>query len=508
MARGAVAITRQWPSALTAALVLFVTLGATIAVALKAEIERGLSSADWAAIRFTITQAMASAVISTALAIPTARAIARRQFRGRSALITLLGAPFLLPVIVAIIGLLAVFGRSGILNRTLDMFGLPPVSIYGFHGVVLAHVFFNLPLATRMILQAWLSVPAERYRLAATLNLDVRKIIERPMLRQVVPGILLIVFLICLTSFAVALTLGGGPKATTIELAIYQALRFDFDLGRAALLSCLQLLICVIAALIAWRVATPDQFGKGLDRVVQRWDTPSKLDPFWLGAVSLFLLVPLAMVLIRGVGGLADMPSEVWAAALRSITVAICAAALSLGMALALTLHASGVFLGIGMLPMAASSLVVGTGLFIITFQFVAPSAIALPLTMLVNALFALPFVIRIIHPAIAQVQSNFDPLAHSMGLRGLSYLRLLIIPRTRRALGFAGGIAAALSMGDLGVIALFANEATTTLPLVMYRLMGAYRMDAAAGAGVLLLGLSFALFWLCDKWGRGFADT
>ena len=46
--------------------------------------------------------------------------------------------------------------------------------------------------------------------------------------------VITVIFVICLTSFAVALTLGGGPRATTIELAIYQAFRFEFDLARAA----------------------------------------------------------------------------------------------------------------------------------------------------------------------------------------------------------------------------------------------------------------------------------
>lgn len=57
--------------------------------------------------------------------------------------------------------------------------------------------------------------------------------LELPMLRAQVPGALVAIFLICLASTG-ALTLGGGPKASTIELAIYQALRFEFDLGRAA----------------------------------------------------------------------------------------------------------------------------------------------------------------------------------------------------------------------------------------------------------------------------------
>ena len=125
-------------------------------------------------------------------------------------------------------------------NSALVWLGLHAISIFGFHGVVLAHVFFNLPLAIRLILQGWLVIPAERFRLAASLNAPVGRLLEWPMLRAVVPGVFLVIFLICLTSFAVALTLGGGPRATTVELAIYQALRFDFDLGRAALLACVQ----------------------------------------------------------------------------------------------------------------------------------------------------------------------------------------------------------------------------------------------------------------------------
>ena len=82
-----------------------------------------------------------------------------------------------------------------------------------------------------------------------------------------------------------------------------------------------------------------------------------------------------------------------------------------------------------------------------------------------------------------------------------------VILPRLRGPLGFAAGLAAALSMGDLGVIALFAGDAQETLPLAMYRLMGAYRMDAAAGAALVLLVLSYALFWVCDRGGHVDAD-
>ena len=260
----------------------------------------GLGAADYAAIRFSLWQAVLSATISVVLAIPVARALARRQFPLRGALITLLGAPFILPVIVAVLGLLAAFGQSGIVSQLLQAVGLPPLSIYGLHGVVLAHVFFNLPLATRLILQGWLAIPAERFRLAATLNLPpsaMLRLIEGPMLRSVLPGAFVVIFVICLSSFAVALTLGGGPAATTVELAIYQAFRFDFDLAHAATLSLVQLGLAGLAGLLALRMALPTGMGAGLDRVVRRWDRGSAwLDGLCIGVVALFLLLPLLLL--------------------------------------------------------------------------------------------------------------------------------------------------------------------------------------------------------------------
>jgi len=76
-------------------------------------------------------------------------------------------------------------------------------------------------------------------------------------------------------------------------------------------------------------------------------------------------------------------------------------------------------------------------------------------------------------------------------------------VPRLRRPLGFAAGLTAALSMGDLGVIALFADPDRATLPLKVYQLMGAYRMEQAAGGALLLLLLSLTLFWVFDRGGR-----
>ncbi len=502
-------------AALVAALILL-ALGA---VAFSAEWGRGLGPADWAAVRFTVWQAFLSALLSVMAAIPLARALARRTFPGRAALVTLLGAPFILPVIVAVLGLLAIFGRSGIVNSALAALGLPEVSIYGLQGVVLAHVFFNLPLATRLLLQGWQQIPAERFRLAAQVGLTpwaLFRAIELPLLRQIVPGVAALIFVLCLTSFAVALTLGGGPRATTVELAIYQAFRFDFDLSRAALLSILQLAIAGSAAAAALWVLPRVGFGAGQDGPLRRWDARGGgqrlLDSAIITLGALFLMLPLGAVVLRGVAGLCQMPAQIWQAAGQSLLVAagsiLVLLSLALPMAGWVATRTRGSVEAIGLLGLSASPLMIGTGWFILINPVLDPARLALAVTALVNALMSLPFALRILVPRLRDTLRTYGRQAQTLGLRGWPLWRWLLLPRLAPQLGFAAGLTGALSVGDLGVIALFADQERVTLPLQMYRLMGAYRMEAAAGAALLLLMLALLIFWLCDWGGRRLAAT
>lgn len=482
--------------------------GPIVAILWRAEGLSALGPAEWQALRFTLMQAALSAGLSCALAVPVARALARRRFLGRAVLITLMGAPFILPVIVAVMGLIALFGQAGLINSALAAIGAPRIDIYGLQGVLLAHVFFNLPLATRMLLHGWEAIPDERFRTAAVLRLRpwaVFTALEWPMLRSVLPGAFAIIFVICLTSFAVALTLGGGPRATTVELAIYQAMRFDFDLSKAATLGLLQLALALVAGVVALQVSQGAGFGLGRDRVIARWDgrSPSEraLDVLWIAGAAIFLLMPLCLVIADGLPGLASLSGATLQAAFHSLCIALASTLLCLVWAVALARPAGALW---ALAAVAVSPLVLGTGLFLILRPFVNPFAAALPVTMLVNALMALPFAVRILTPAAEAIRADHGRLAASLGLTQGAWLRLVLLPRLRRPLGFAAGLTAALAMGDLGVIALFADPDRATLPLQVYRLMGSYQMEAAAAAAVLLLGLSLALFALCDWVGRG----
>ncbi|MDE0760373.1 MAG: thiamine/thiamine pyrophosphate ABC transporter permease ThiP [Planktomarina sp.] len=516
MADSVIAITLRLTlgGAVIFALLIF-SFGTAAAVASKGDGFGTLVLADFSAIWFTIWQALVSAILSVCLAIPVSRALWRQNFFGRRALIILLGAPFILPVLVGVLGLLAVFGRSGWISELLLFFGLGRLSIYGAFGVILAHVFFNLPLATRLLLQGWSAVPGEKFRVADSLGSNSWAkflLIEWPMLRGAIPGAFVLIFLLCLTSFTVALAVGGGPRGTTIELAIYQAFRFEFDLGKAASLATVQFGICVTVAFLACLVPLPKLGGIGLDRLVQQFDAwkHRKLDLIWISGAAAFLILPLAAILFRGLGNILTLPGQVLAASITSLLIALISTAVCICLALVLSLslahsrlNTQKIAEGISILGLSTSPLVVGTGLFLMIFPFVHPASLAIPVTAFVNAMMAMPFVLRVLMPAVREIYNDYLHLRLSLNMGRGVWLMRIVFPRLRRPIGFSVGLVAALSMGDFGVIALFSDPELQTLPLMLYRLMGAYRMDQAAAVAVVLVAQSLFLFWIFDQGGR-----
>jgi thiamine transport system permease protein len=476
----------------------------------------------WQVVRFSLWQATLSTLLSVGLALPVARALARRRFPGRGLVLRLMGLPLVVPTIVAVVGVIAVLGRRGWINEALAALGLERLDIYGLRGILVAHVFFNLPLATRLLVQGWDGIPRETWRQAAQLGMRSRhmlRLIEWPMLKEIVPGVAGLVFMLCFTSFAVVLILGGGPGATTIEVAIYQALRFEFDLARVVLLALLQLSICLVLVGIGQRLARPPGFGDDLDRPSERPDLtawPGRIgDGLALASALLLLALPLAAVLARGLGGpinavLGD--PELWAAALRSLAVALSAAALAvlLGLGLLVTgraLRQRARLPGLaalvelpGLVVLVVPPFVIGTGLFVLLRPVVDVFAFGLVVVAIVNAVMGLPYVMRILGPPFERTGERHGRLCASLGIRGWHRARLVEWPPLRRPLGLAMGLVAALSVGDLGVIALFGSPGTVTLPFHLYQLMAGYRMDEAAVTAVVLVTFCLLIFVVLER--------
>ena len=481
----------------------------------------------WRVARFTLLQAVLSTLLSVLPALAVARAISRHpDFPGREWLLRLFGVPLALPALVAALGVLALYGRAGLLAPALAFLsGGSWGGIYGLSGILVAHVFFNLPLATRLFLEALETIPNDQWRLAEQLGMGPSaqwRLIEWPVLRATLPGIAGLVLMLCVTSFTIVLTLGGGPGAATLEVAIYQALRFDFDPARAVILTLVQLGLTLALLVVMGRLGGHFTAARELNLTRRRFSRPAMAERLvnaaWIGAAAIFVLGPMLAVMESGLSAdLVRLAGEaaVHRAILTSLILALAAALLSVSLSLGLvsarkrlelarrTLRPGMVERAMEIAPLlvlAVPPIVIGAGWFVLLRHFGNVFVMAPAMVVIVNAAMAMPFVVRAIRPAHDRSLDQHGKLAESLGISGFARLRLIEWPVLRRPLMTGFAFAMALSLGDLGVIALFGSDLVQTLPYLLLMRLGSYRTDDAAGLALILALLALGLMWIAAR--------
>ncbi len=466
-------------------------------------------------LQFTLLQAALSTLLSTGLAVPVALALARRShFPGRLWVLRLMALPMGLPVLVVTLGLIAIWGRQGWANGLLLSLGASePISIYGLSGILLAHVFFNLPLACRLMVSALERQPGESWMLAAGLGMNsvsVFRFVEWPALVRILPGIAGLIFMLCVNSFTIVLVLGGGPAATTLEVAIYQSLRFDFDPPRAIALALLQIALTGLVVAVLATMRRPEERISTLGGARIRFDgrTLAKRtwDMAWIATAVAFLLLPLVAVVSAGLQ--ADLGRLVTSAAFAgaaatSLAIALASGLLALAMSIAIirgrltvaeTQGAGASAVAYGRILGATSSLVLlvppivlGTGWFLLLRPWGDVSRFAPVLVVAINALMALPFVVRVLEPAMETHHARTARLTASLGMSGLWKLWHIDRPILMTPAALALSFAMALSLGDLGAVALFGSSDFVTLPWLLYSSLSSYRTADADGLALVL---------------------
>lgn len=535
--------TRSWPWWMSGALALLIiailTLLPVVAMIKEAGAINWQALVDNAYLRRVITFSLKQAALSTALslllAMPMALALAHKpRFAARSLIVNLFSLSLVIPTIVAIYGIVAVFGRTGWLNELLTALSLPTVSIYGLTGILIAHVFFNMPLATRILLINLEGIPTQNWRLAKQMGMSpvsVFKYIEWPVIKSQLPSLALLIFTLCFTSFAIVMTLGGGPRATSIEVAIYQALRFDFDINLAVALGGVQLGICILLMTLT-TLSTHNSAMNFSSFTAMKTTMQSKYDQQLMGSIwngrrwnlfhfvtialsTLYVLTPLlALILSAFNKKLLSVITHTTTldAMINTVLVSLASAILSLGLAMALLNSArhirirlkheqAGQWLQLsGNVILVLPPLVLGTGLFLLLRPFADVFSIALVLVIIINSLMALPFILRILEGPVLMSANKQDKLLQSLGIQGFNRWKLIDWPTLRKPIALSLAIAATLSAGDLTAIALFGSERVRTLPLLLYQRMGSYRLEEAAVTAGLLLVLCLALFSILQR--------
>ena len=194
---------------------------------------------------------------------PTAWLLASRRFRGRSLCVTLVELPLVLPPAVAGIGLLAAFGRFGLLGSTLQFLGI--TIPFTQTAVTLAVAFVASPLYIRQAIAAFEAIDPNLVAASRTLGAGPARTFFRVVLPLARGGLAAgeaLAFARSLGEFGATIMFAGSLQRVTqtLPLAIYAEfdVNFDVTLAISALLVLISAGVLISLKLTAlWQPSEP-----------------------------------------------------------------------------------------------------------------------------------------------------------------------------------------------------------------------------------------------------------
>jgi thiamine transport system permease protein len=448
---------------------------------------------------FTLWLAAASTIMTMLVGLPIAYVVSRYAFRGRPLLEALVLVPFVLPTVVV----------------GLAFSGLPGSIV----PILAAHVFFNIAVVVRVVGSAWATMDPGLEDAADELGARGWRrvtVVLLPLARPAIVTAMTLVFLFTFTSFGIVLLL-GGPGRTTIEVEIFRRTSEFLDLSAAAVLALVQLVfvgvLLIVDGILAARSIVAEPVGAA--RSTRTRGERLTLVLVACGAVAL-VSVPLWRLLRRSVSGptgwtLAnflhigegrrggvfsiDPAAAIWTS-VRAAAIA-CVLAMAIGglVAVAVGMGARGRSLwALLAVPLGVSAVTLGFG-YVVAFDRWPLDLRGSPwLVPLAQALVAMPFVVRILAPAVAAAHAAFGESAAALGASPWQAFRDATLPAVGGAVRTAATFAFLVALGEFGATAFLARADSPTVPVAIARLLGqpgAASVGQASALAVILLALT-----------------
>jgi thiamine transport system permease protein len=473
---------------------------------------------------FTLTQALASTLAALALGIPGAALVARYAFPGRKALKSLSVFPFCIPPVLVVLAFVLYYGNSGLVNRFLmTIFGLTEPLIgflYSFWGIVFVHGFYEFPLVLQIVGEAWSSLPRDTEHAARLLGAGRFRAFVTGTLPSLMPALVHcagIVFLLCFFSFAVVMVF-GGLSGSTLEVEVYRRARFEADPSGAAAIALVETCIALVVVAL---IGLSDRRSAALRAAGSPPTLKTPRGPALLGLclyaafILLFFFGPLVSLVLQaflvrtgpagpfvlGVGNFERVMLGSKAPFFRALTdtfsTAIPAACIAtiIGSIGALGLRRGGVISkSLAAFPLAVSGIVTSLG-----WSLMVPRG-GLALIPLAQSIGALPYVLKSVASNLAALEHSPVDAARTLGAGRFRALLDVELRAVAPAIAASFAFAIAVAAGDLNVPLILGTSGYEPLSVLLYRLIGAYRLSEACAVGVLLGLLSSLVFFISDR--------
>jgi iron(III) transport system permease protein len=206
----------------------------------------------------TLLLAFLTATGATSLGLAFAFIATRTGFAYKKVLRVLTVLPIITPPFVIGLGLILMFGRSGLVNQFLEWaFGIQPSRwIYGLQGVLLAQIFAFTPIAFLVLIGVVEGVSPSMEEAAQTLGASRWRTfvdVSLPLMRPGIANAFLVAFIESIADLGNPIVLGGNYSVLSTEI-FFSIVGAQLDQGKAATLALILLAFALAAFFLQRRI--------------------------------------------------------------------------------------------------------------------------------------------------------------------------------------------------------------------------------------------------------------
>ncbi|MDO4435120.1 MAG: hypothetical protein Q4B71_01735 [Cardiobacteriaceae bacterium] len=426
---------------------------------------------------FSFRQASYSTLLSLALAAP----LLWGAWAGRFQLLRhLLPITTILPTLIMLLIALD-------LSRWLN------VPLRGMGGIVTLHAWLNAPLLTLLLLPSLERIPHHYHQQRQLLRLSALSYTWHVVLTWLRPALAhatSLVFLLCFTSFTIPLIIGGDPRHATLEVAIYQAVKYEFNLSLAAQLALLQMIVLLpIFALMPQKPTPPAH-----SITTKRFYYPSATMCECFGIVLLLMPV-IIMLYYSSQQFYTELNPSLLSAISDSVQLAIitmpCALALHIVLLYKPQLMQKRLMEALYLMP----TLILCLGTYLLAKPYVSLFSYPQLANVTLLSVTVQPYLYQLALPTWQQHHERTERLSQQLNLNAWDKWFQVDLPLLAPLLAKVAGLVAIICVGDVAISRFYTNTQFQTLAAYLSEELGHYRQQRAWQTSLYLLLLSLSLY-------------
>lgn len=455
-------------------------------------------------IQFTYWQAFLSASFSLVLGFLGAFLVEEIKIRGGKILFRFCLLCSALPALIVSLGILGSWGRM--------------LSPFGWIGILLGHVFLNFSIPMRLIGMSLRERDRQSEILALSLGAKRHQVFLRITLAAILPSLVsswILAFLYSSTSLFIVMFLGGGPRFTTLEVALYEAVKWNLDAGKAVQIAFVQAFfggaLFYFYLIFQKRKKMEGKAGSEMSVFSCRGKgVKLGLEILWWMILVCLVCFPLASLLKDGLAGIETFSKTT----LLTDLISSLAIAFAVGVTSLLFLYPVLHYnyhvrseqersLAVWLLsaPQFVSPLVVALALTLF-FPFLKGSSAGSFLAVIfAQTIFVFPLIHIPLREGFLRLSQEKIAIAQSLGASRLIRFLKVELPSMKKPIVFSFLLAVSFSLGEVVTLLIFSPTGVKTVALNIFQSMSRYRFQEAHLSTLILVVCISSVLGLAGYW-------